>query len=1758
MSNLVYPVHDELSPPTAVESSIICNLLSPDESCLVVLRSSLLQVFRVLDRRTGTPVSSATLPKDGKLCLAFSHRLWGDVMSIRAVRLDPYPTDVLIVASLEAKLSLVVFDPYSQSMETLSMHHYEDESLKEGRVTFNSDPELTVDPANRCASLRVYDDHFAILPLGQTGMMDLDGDAAKDRSLLTGSSFVLDCSDIDNGFRNVKTSVFLHGYYQPTVTVLYEPVPTSPSLLGLRKDTHSIITFSLDLARGDSQVLWRRASIPFDAFQLIALPRPIGGVLVICHSSLIYVSHESLNYGVALNEFAKLSDYRFATNWASIGIGQISLDGSKWSLLSPSRLLASLRNGDLYMVDILAEGSFVNRISFERLASAGLPSGISPIGSTGFVFLSSQLGLPLLLHMEEKGRAVLPVTSAESPAPALSSTQASEGFDELDLLFGHTEGASTAGGAADLKPASASSGWLITVSDWLHNIGPIKDFAVGRAVGVSNAISNNALYDFVDIVALSGHDSTTTFSIMQRGIRPRILSSFDMEAQDIFNIRSSSGPDAQDAFLILSFAVSRSLILQCGEGLTELTDTGLVGSEATIHAEPIEGTGCFIQVTPSTLRILSMHDASLVASLALSARAPDASAVSASMAGPLLAILFSDGSLQALQFQPEQQHFHPVDLSAVSLLGGDNAQRVTALAAFHDRGHFLRPLATFLSPAALGQLCSRVTPAGSTGAGAPTASMSDLGTPSLASVDLDDEDDFLYGGSTAGGGGAAEAQAMEVDGPSESGFGASGGAGPLLGGDGAQTPLQEALRALVSPDGAEQFLFLALASGHLLVLRLPAAAHSGLAPAMAEVVLLSDGLADATGVLADRPGLEHLLSDAAPLTDVVEELLLLPLGADSPEVVAATSTAAPVAGSRPIASLFLMAGHRSGDVTAWRLSDAGLGCAFDAMHGVNLGLEQGDTNDAMGLAAAARRTLGRLGGRFARVDLAGAIFRPMSVDLATASTGALLADAGEARAAQAAANLEAKHIQYCGVRAQILAQAAAAQAAAQASSGHRRMRGPPPSAVANISPHLQYQQQLLRTAEDTALRALHQIQERFRHSTAYSSMPDTAAQMAQAVARLRHRPRRLRAFTHVGASSPLGFEGVFVCGARPKWIVYSPRTGFCVHSMHDDGPVRAFTPLSIQSSPRGVAYLAEAVSHTAHGRPTCRLRVSQLPKDMKIDSPWPIRRVPLRCRAHKIAYHPESGHYIVATSQLDTSADVATSGIDCEDQQAGGPLQASTVTSDLEAATHATPMSNGALPIPPDRRRFSIELWSPSAWLAGPADRIEPMPSFAQMREDGDASGVASEKNAARLRVDEQVLAVETVYLDTTGAGVGTDVPTERRPFIAVGTGTLRGADESCGGRILIFDVVERHHSDPKKATSSHRLKLVFSKTFRTPVSAVTELGGHIALALGQRIILYSFKDAADLVGRAFLDVHTYVTALSSVAGRYLLVGDALRGVCFARYKGHPLVGLDIIGSDRGEVRRHSPVGSGEFIVDDTSLAMVSLDDAGSMHVLRYDPASIQSIAGKRLLRTADMHVGANQLSCPRSFRFSMRSPSVRSSRQQFTLFASSEGVLSSVAPVPERRFHRLSLLQRKLTSGPTLAALSSSEYGAATSAQVVLPSTAAAAAAAAATDLSPAVEALRDLLSAPVLPAAALRPLGSLNPRAFRVPRAIGPHRSAGAGPGAGSGRRRGVVDIVLIRHAFLNSSMREQREIARRIGSSVEQLFDDLLFLEHSLDIF
>ncbi|KAL8181479.1 UNVERIFIED_CONTAM: Cleavage and polyadenylation specificity factor subunit 1, partial [Gekko kuhli] len=301
----MYAVYKQAHPPTGLEFSMYCNFFSNSERNLVVAGTSQLYVYRLnQDSESATKNDRNTEGRGHKekleLVAAFS--FFGNVMSMASVQLAGAKRDALLLSFKDAKLSVVEYDPGTHDLKTLSLHYFEEPELRDGFVQNVHIPKVRVDPDGRCAVMLIYGTRLVVLPFRRDTLTDehegVMGEGQKSSFL---PSYIIDVRELDEKLLNIIDMQFLYGYYEPTLLILFEPNQTWPGRVAVRQDTCSIVAISLNIMQKVHPVIWSLSNLPFDCTQALAVPKPIGGVVIFAVNSLLYLNQSVPPYGVSLN-----------------------------------------------------------------------------------------------------------------------------------------------------------------------------------------------------------------------------------------------------------------------------------------------------------------------------------------------------------------------------------------------------------------------------------------------------------------------------------------------------------------------------------------------------------------------------------------------------------------------------------------------------------------------------------------------------------------------------------------------------------------------------------------------------------------------------------------------------------------------------------------------------------------------------------------------------------------------------------------------------------------------------------------------------------------------------------------------------------------------------------------------------------------------------------------------------------------------------------------------------------------------------------------------------------------------------------------------------------------------------------------------------------------------------------------------------------------------------------------------------------------
>ncbi|KAL4028480.1 hypothetical protein IC575_011677 [Cucumis melo] len=686
---------------------------------LVVTAGNVLEVYvvRVLEEGGRESRSSGEVRRGGimdgvsgaSLELVCHYRLHGNVESMAILSSrggdGSKKRDSIILVFQEAKISVLEFDDSIHSLRTSSMHCFEGPQwlhLKRGRESFARGPVVKVDPQGRCGGVLVYGLQMIILKASQAGSgLVVDDEACGNTGAISArveSSYLINLRDLD--VKHVKDFVFVHGYIEPVMVILHEQELTWAGRVSWKHHTCMISALSISTTLKQHPLIWSANNLPHDAYKLLAVPSPIGGVLVISANSIHYNS-QSASCMLALNNYAVSADSSQDMPRSNFNV---ELDAANATWLVNDVALLSTKTGELLLLALVYDGRVVQRLDLSKSKASVLASGIASIGNSLF-FLGSRLGDSLLVQFscgvgssglasnlkDEGGDIEVDAHTAKRMRRSSSDAlQDMVGGDELSLY-----------GSAANNTESAQKNFSFAVRDSLINIGPLKDFSYGLRINADPNATGIAKQSNYELVCCSGHGKNGALCILRQSIRPEMITEVELPGcKGIWTVyhkntrgsiadssRMVPDDDEYHAYLIISLE-ARTMVLETGDLLTEVTETvDYFVHGRTIAAGNLFGRRRVIQVYESGARILDgsfmTQDLNLVVNGNESGNASEGCTVlSASISDPYVLLTMTDGSIRLLVGDSSSCS---VSVSAPAAFGSSK-KCVSSCTLYHDKG----------------------------------------------------------------------------------------------------------------------------------------------------------------------------------------------------------------------------------------------------------------------------------------------------------------------------------------------------------------------------------------------------------------------------------------------------------------------------------------------------------------------------------------------------------------------------------------------------------------------------------------------------------------------------------------------------------------------------------------------------------------------------------------------------------------------------------------------------------------------------------------------------------------------------------------------------------------------------------------------------------------------------------------------------------------------------------------------------------------
>ncbi|KAE9617217.1 putative cleavage/polyadenylation specificity factor, A subunit [Lupinus albus] len=613
--------------------------------------------------------------------------------------------DSIILTFKDAKIAVLEYDDSIHGLRTSSLHCFEGPEwlhLKRGREQFARGPLVKVDPQGRCGGVLIYDLQMVILKATQAG----SGLVGEDDALGSGgaiaarieSSYMISLRDLD--MRHVKDFTFVHGYIEPVMVILHERELTWSGRVSWKHHTCTISALSISTTLKQHPLIWSAVNLPHDSYKLLAVPSPIGGVLVVGANTIHYHT-QSASCALALNSYAVSLDSSQEMPRSSFNV---ELDAANATWLLSDVALLSTKTGELLVLTLVYDGRVVQRLDLSKSKASVLSSGITTVGNSMF-FLASRLGDSMLVQYscgsgismlsanlkEEVGDIEVDAPLAKrlrrSPSDALQDVVSGE---ELSLY-----------GSASNRTESAQKTFSFAVRDSLINVGPLKDFSYGLRINADANATGISKQSNYELVCCSGHGKNGSLCVLRQSIRPEVITEVELPGcKGIWtvyhkNTRSHSADsskladddDEYHAYLIISLE-ARTMVLETADLLSEVTESvDYYVQGKTLAAGNLFGRRRVIQVFERGARILDgsfmTQEVSFGSSNSESSSGSESAiTLSVSIADPYVLLRMSDGSIRLLIGDPGSCTISLISPASLESSKGS----VSSCTLYHDKG----------------------------------------------------------------------------------------------------------------------------------------------------------------------------------------------------------------------------------------------------------------------------------------------------------------------------------------------------------------------------------------------------------------------------------------------------------------------------------------------------------------------------------------------------------------------------------------------------------------------------------------------------------------------------------------------------------------------------------------------------------------------------------------------------------------------------------------------------------------------------------------------------------------------------------------------------------------------------------------------------------------------------------------------------------------------------------------------------------------
>lgn len=704
--------YSEIIPPTGVTESLQLSFTTASANNLIVAKTSLLQIF---DLRTSDTSSEA------RLVLLAEYALQGTISALARVTLVKSKSggDAVLIAFRDAKLSLVEWEPSQHSISTISIHYYENNDML--LSPWSPDlkdclTRLTVDPSSRCAAFNFNENSLAIIPFHQAqddlamdddDLDDVDEDKSPTKQTngqshhddkLYFPSFVLPMTALDPGLLHPIAITFLYEYREPTLGVLFSTSAPSMNMAPIRTDILTYAVYTLDIEQKASTTLISVTKLPNDLYQVMALPAPIGGTLLVGGNELVHIDQSGRSNAVAVNEFSKQASSFAMADQSDL---ELRLEGCQVQSIGAisNEVLFVLNDGQFAVLTFRTDGRSVSGLHLQSIDPYSTATIFQSRCSTivqmanRYLFLGSEEADSVLISTSNKSNQLKRIPSRAYLDDANGDFKPDDDMDDEDdeddlYADSKTNGAMQQG---TFEPSS------IVLEDTLRSIAPLGHPVLGRPPKRKREEDGEDILDVqqsdrLDLVASCNRGTRASLAFLSRSLQPNIVKRHKLAQGSLVWAMSSEPSELEvdarpfDDMLVVSQGsqspVPQSTLLSLTSTVQERTNNDFETGDKVIATGRLN-TGSHVVVYSRDVRAYNKYfGLDQIYAIVEEEAGATAEVVAASVTDTHILILKSDNTIIILKVDKSG------DLDEVNLPDSISSEDISSACLFDDHYDF--------------------------------------------------------------------------------------------------------------------------------------------------------------------------------------------------------------------------------------------------------------------------------------------------------------------------------------------------------------------------------------------------------------------------------------------------------------------------------------------------------------------------------------------------------------------------------------------------------------------------------------------------------------------------------------------------------------------------------------------------------------------------------------------------------------------------------------------------------------------------------------------------------------------------------------------------------------------------------------------------------------------------------------------------------------------------------------------------------------